>query len=111
MTFRNTIRTPAGKVRDASMTMLSIRLSEELDARLNAESRSAGQPKSSLVRQALEQFLSRRKRERFLAGLAQAARALDAGEALEVAAEALPLDNEALDLTERPNPAGRRASK
>ena len=93
------------------MTMLGIRLSEELDARLNAESRSAGQPKSSLVRQALEQFLSHRKRERFLAGLTQAARALDPGEALEVAAEALPLDNEALDLTERPNPAGRRALK
>lgn len=59
------------------MTMLGIRLSDELDARLNAESRSAGQPKSSLVRQALEQFLIRRKRERFLAGLTQAARALD----------------------------------
>lgn len=59
------------------------------DARLNAESRSAGQPKSSLVRQALEQFLSRRKRERFLAGLTQAARALDPGEALEVAADVL----------------------
>lgn len=40
------------------MTMLGIRLSDELDARLNAESRSAGQPKSSLVRQALEQFLT-----------------------------------------------------
>lgn len=93
------------------MTMLSIRLSDELDARLNAESRSAGQPKSFLVRQALEQFLIRRKRERFLIGLSRAARALDAGEALEVAAEALPLDNEALDLTERSNPAGGRASK
>ena len=93
------------------MTMLSIRLSDELDAQLNAESRSAGQPKSFLVRQALEQFLVRRKRERFLAGLTRAARVLDAGEALEVAAEALPLDNEALDLTERPNPSDKRVSK
>ena len=93
------------------MTMLSIRLSDELDARLSAESRSAGQPKSFLVRQALEQFLIRRKRERFLAGLTWAARVLDAGEALEVAAEALPLDNEALDLTERPNPSDKRVSK
>ena len=93
------------------MAMLSIRLSDELDARLSAESRSAGQPKSFLVRQALEQFLIRRKRERFLAGLTRAARVLDAGEALEVAAEALPLDNEALDLTERPNPADKRVSK
>lgn len=93
------------------MTMLSIRLSDELDARLNAESGAAGQPKSFLVRQALEQFLIRRKRERFVAELTRAARMLDAGEALEVATEALPLDNEALDLTDIPNPAGKRGSK
>lgn len=89
------------------MTMLSIRLPDALDALLGAESRAAGQPKSLLARQALEQFLLRRRRERFLAGLARAARALDARETLEIAVEALPLDNEALNLAEGPHPTGK----
>lgn len=93
------------------MTMFSIRLSDELDALLGAESRAAGQPKSLLARQALEQFLIRRRRERFLAGLVRAARALDAREALEIAVEALPLDDEALNLAEGPHPAGKRDAK
>ena len=83
------------------MSVLSIRLSERLDANLNEESLLAGQPKSLIARTALEQFLADRHRERFLARLSRAAAAIGADQAGELAEEALPFDNEALDLTER----------
>ena len=83
------------------MTVLSIRLPEGLDARLNEESRLAGQPKSFIARTALEQFLAGRRRERFIARLSRAAAAVDAGDAGELADEALPFDNEALEIAER----------
>lgn len=83
------------------MSVLSIRLSEDLDTRLSEESRAANQPKSLLARTALEQFLVRQRRERRLARLARAAAAIDSDAAAGMAAEALPLDNEALALAER----------
>ena len=64
----------------------------------------AGQPKSLLARTALEQFLAGRRRERFLARLAAAAAATEE-DAVELAAEALPFDNESLALAEGRNPA------
>ena len=83
------------------MSTLSIRLSDDLDARLSEESRLASQPKSLLVRTALEQFLVGRRHERFLARLAAAAAATES-DAGELAAEALPFDNEALALGRDP---------
>ena len=88
------------------MAILSIRLSEDLDTRLSEESRAARQPKSLLARTALEQFLARQRRERLLARLARAAGAIDRREADALAAEALPLDNESLELAERRAPGG-----
>ena len=88
------------------MAILSIRLSEDLDTRLSEESRAARQPKSLLARTALEQFLARQRRERLLARLARAAGAIDGREADALAAEALPLDNESLELAERRAPGG-----
>ena len=82
------------------MSVLSIRLSERLDENLNEESRLSGQPKSLIARTALEEFLAGRRRERFLARLSRAAAAIDADEAGKLADEALPFDNEALELTE-----------
>lgn len=79
------------------MATLSLRLSSDLDARLTEESRVSDVPKSLLAREALEEYVSRRRRERLLAELTRAARALDPDEAAALAAEALPLDNEALD--------------
>ena len=86
------------------MSTLSIRLSDDLDARLSEESRLASQPKSRLVRIALEQFLVGRRQERFLARLAAAAAATEF-DADKLAAEALPFDNEALALAEGRDPA------
>lgn len=93
------------------MTTLSIRISEDLDARLSEESRVANQPKSLLARAALEQFLDRQRRERFLARLARAAGAIDGDAADMLAAEALPLDNESLALAERRVSADDRPAK
>ena len=82
------------------MTILSIRLPERLDVSLMEESRLANQPKSLIVRRALEQFLANQRRDRRLARLAQAAAALDANATIELAEEALPLDNESLSMAE-----------
>ena len=82
------------------MTMLSIRLTQRLEALLSEESRLAKQPKSLIARAALEQFLTERRRERFLARMTRAAKAIDPDHAATVAEEALPFDNEALALTE-----------
>lgn len=82
------------------MSTLSIRLSERLDEHLTAESRLAGQPKSLIARNALEQFLDNRRRERFLAQLTRAATVIDSEETASLVEEALPFDNEVLELTE-----------
>ena len=81
------------------MSTLGIRLSDDLDERLSEESRLMGQPKSLLVRTALEQFLAGRRRERLLACLSAAAAATDI-DATAIAAEALAFDNESLALAE-----------
>ena len=78
------------------MATLSLRLSAQLDARLAEESRARAVPKSLLAREALEEYVARSRRERRLAELTRAAGALDPAEAAALAAEALPLDNEAL---------------
>ncbi len=87
------------------MSTLSIRLSERLDEHLTAESRLAAQPKSLIVRNALEQFLDNRRHERFLAQLTRAATVIDSDETATLVEEALPFDNEALELTEGGVPA------
>ena len=87
------------------MSTLSIRLSGEIDTRLSEESRLAGQPKSLIAREALVQFLADRRRDRLLARFTRAAAAIDAAAALAIADEALPLDNESLDLADGGVPA------
>ena len=82
------------------MSTLSIRLSKELDSRLSEESIVAREPKSLLARTALEEFLKRRRHERFVAELARAAAAIDGEGAAALAAEALSMDNEALAMAE-----------
>lgn len=98
------------------MGVLSMRLDDELDQRLSREAERENRTRSELVREALAAFLSERERERFLAEIARAARAIDAGDAKAVAAEALPLDNEALGTAEpraayRASPGSRRRKR
>lgn len=87
------------------MTAFSLRLPEELEGRLNREAQQEGLPRSEIARTAIEEFLDRRERERFMAAFVAEARAAYGTpelrrEALELAAEALPGDNAAMALAD-----------
>ena len=91
------------------MGALSLRLSEDIEARLARESELEGRSRSEVARQAIAEFLARRERERFMAEMVTAARALAADpearrEAQELAEESVALDNEALDQAEGRKP-------
>jgi|SRR5687768_11287309 predicted transcriptional regulator len=92
------------------MPLVSIRLPDDVEARLTREAEQARRPKSEIARDAIVDYLERVERERFLAEIARAARARGDDEALEAAREALPTDNEALQIVEgvrEPVPAYR----
>ncbi len=83
------------------MVALSLRLSEELERKLSQEASLSGQPRSQLIREALETLLAQRERQRAETALMAAARVLADDpaarqEALAVAADFLAADNEAL---------------
>lgn len=87
------------------MTALSVRVPAELERRLDMEARRAGVPRSEIARTAIEELLDRRERERYLAAFVAEARATYGDskvreESLALAEEALPLDNEALEVVE-----------
>lgn len=89
------------------MGEVSLRLPAHLEQQLNEEARRSGQPRSQLLREALENLLHQRREERALAALKLAAVALasDAGacaEAREIAADFLLAENEALAGAEAP---------
>ena len=83
------------------MSLVSIRLPEDVEKRLAHEAARAQRPKSEIARDAIVEYLGRIERERFLAEIARAARDRGDAEALGVAAEALHTDNEALALSEQ----------
>jgi predicted transcriptional regulator len=82
------------------MAIVSIRLPDDVVLSLNREAERTQRAKSEIARDAISQYLKRQERDRFLAEIARAARAGSESEALELADEALPLDNEALERTE-----------
>lgn len=82
------------------MATLNMRLDDELDRRLAREAELLDQTRSELARQAIEQFLSQRQRQRFLDEIARAAQNRGAREAVAAAEEALATDNEAFGLAE-----------
>lgn len=96
------------------MSLVSIRLPDDVEARLTREAERAQRPKSEIARDAIVDYLERLERERFLVEIARAARARGDDEALEVANEALPTDNEALEIGEgvrEPRPPYRALKK
>jgi metal-responsive CopG/Arc/MetJ family transcriptional regulator len=91
------------------MPALSLRLPEDLDHRLAEEARLEGVPRSDVARNAINDYLARRERERFMAELVSAAHAMvhnpaATEEVRELSEDFLPLDNETLDLAEGRNP-------
>ena len=84
------------------MAAISIRLPDDLDRKLADEVRRTGQPRSQLIREALEALLAQRRQERLDAQLRDAATALVSDpearqEALELAEDFLAAENEALE--------------
>jgi len=89
------------------MGAISLRLPDHLEQQLRVEARLSGQPRSQLLREALETLLSQRRQDRAQAALRLAAEALasDAGacaEARELASDFLMAENEALAGAEAP---------
>jgi metal-responsive CopG/Arc/MetJ family transcriptional regulator len=87
------------------MVAVSLRLPDDLERKLSQEASLSGQPRSQLIREALENLLSRRERERVVAAMVAAAKVLAADpdalvEARAVAADFFPAENEALALAE-----------
>ena len=82
------------------MAGLSLRLPHDLEARLDEEARGEGVSRSEIARTAIAEFLDRRERERYIAAFAEARAAYSdpelRAEALALAEEAVPLDNEGL---------------
>lgn len=58
------------------MGAISLRLPQDLESKLAQEAQFSGQPRSQLIREALEALLSLRERQRNEAALAAAATAL-----------------------------------
>jgi predicted transcriptional regulator len=96
-----------------AMPLVSIRLPDDVEARLAREAARLERPKSELARDAIVDYLDRIERERFLGEIARAARARGDDEALAAANEALPTDNEALAMSEgvRKRKASYRATR
>jgi len=92
------------------MSAVSLRLPDNLEQQLNEEARLSGQPRSQLMREALEALLFQRREERAQAALRLAAEALSSdaeacAEAREMAADFLMAENEALAGAEVPTNA------
>lgn len=82
------------------MSLVSIRLPDDLEELLTREAARTQRPKSEIARDAIVDYLERMERERFLGEIARAARERGHAEALAVATEALVTDNEALAASE-----------
>lgn len=87
------------------MRTLSLGLPDEIEQKLAEEARLANAPRSEVARQSIAEYLVRQEKERFMAELVAEARATYANEevrreAIEIAEEFLPLDNEARDIAE-----------
>lgn len=88
------------------MAGFSLRLPDDLESRLDEEARRTGVGRSEIAREAIAEFLALKERQRTLAAFVAEARAAYADpkirkDALVLAEEALPLDNEGLRVAER----------
>jgi hypothetical protein len=89
------------------MGAITIRLDKKIEDKLEAEIRLEKKTRSQLLRTALEDYLRRREQGRMMQALIQEMQRLPPTareESIALAEEALPLDNEALDLAEGRKP-------
>lgn len=88
------------------MSNISIRLPDELEQKLDQEARRSHKKRSELAREAISDYLQRLERERFMAEMVRAAKALYADpdarrEGLEIAEEGLEEWLESIESEER----------
>jgi metal-responsive CopG/Arc/MetJ family transcriptional regulator len=96
------------------MLSITIRLDENLEKLLEQELQAGKKSRSDLVRDALQEYLSRHKRERLVQAMVREMKSLSAEarqEGLDIAGEFLPAQNEALELSEAPKPHGTSAGE
>jgi len=84
------------------MSLVSIRLPDDLEARLAREAERTQRPKAEIALDAIVDYLQRAERKPFLAEIARAARSSsrEGSDGLASAEKALPLDNEALAIAD-----------
>ncbi len=78
------------------MALISLRLPDELDARLDRAAHSSGRAKSELARDAIALYLDKRRQAEFVSDYVRAAIGEDLAGTRQMAEEFLPLENEAL---------------
>ena len=88
------------------MGTLTLRLSDQLDARLSLFAKLEDSSRSELVRTALERFLRDMDRDKLMAGMVDAARCLASNpdaraESMAISTEFADADSDALDLAEQ----------
>ena len=91
------------------MGTLTLRLPEKMDQQLTKLAEDKSKTRSEIARAALEKFLRDIEREGLMAEMVASARILATNpkaraEAIAIAEEFLPLDNEALDIAEGRKP-------
>jgi predicted transcriptional regulator len=92
--------------RENDMTAISLRLPEDIEANLKAEARLEGKTQSEIARLAITEYLARREKERFMAEMVAAGRALTAdpqawAEAREIAEDLVDEGLDAIIAAER----------
>jgi predicted transcriptional regulator len=87
------------------MSMLNIRLTDQIEQQLSEEARRENRTRSEIARDALTWYLTEIEKKRFMDQLLEESREAYANEnirqeAKEIAEEFLPLENEVLDIAE-----------
>lgn len=77
------------------MAAISLRLPDDVEAKLSAEAEAEGKSRSEIARDAIVQYLQRREKERFMSNLAEGLRQLYSNP--EARREALELANDLAD--------------
>jgi metal-responsive CopG/Arc/MetJ family transcriptional regulator len=77
------------------MTALSLRLPDDIDARLDQEAQAEGKSRSEIARLAIAEFLARREKERFMAEMVEEMRRAYADP--EIRREALEIAEDTVD--------------
>lgn len=79
------------------MGMLSVRLPEEVEEGLEREAEIAHRSRSDLVREAIGEYVTRKERDRYIAKMTEAARALYSDPATRTEDREIQADLDAID--------------